>query len=223
MIRITVDGKEIQTEPGKTILQACLENGIYIPNLCFLETREQPRASCRLCFVETSDAERPVTACTETVRDGLVVRTKTEAVRRLQRTAFKLIMSAHHCTPKTCPVAKPCPLMRIARHIQVGLNPRPLETLERDVQEEVDLTFFTHYPFRCVMCGKCLDVCRERNERNPLTFAKRGFDTVVTFFGSGASNLPCDDCGACVAVCPTGALIPKPPPSESSAVNSSGG
>ncbi|MDY6910242.1 MAG: 2Fe-2S iron-sulfur cluster-binding protein [Thermodesulfobacteriota bacterium] len=107
MIRITVDGKEIQTEQGKSVLQACLENGIYIPNRCFLKTREQPRASCRLCFVETSDAQRPVTACTKTVRDGLDVRTKTEAVRRLQRTAFKLLMSAHHCSPRPAPSRSP--------------------------------------------------------------------------------------------------------------------
>ena len=211
MVSLTVDEKELKAEDGKSVLQACLENGIFIPNLCFVKTREHPHASCRLCFVEIDSIARPVASCTEKVREGLVVRTDTEPVRRLQRTAFKLLMSAHHCTPKVCPVKDGCQLIRTAKHLKVGLNPRPLELLERDVEEEVDLAFFTYYPFRCVLCGKCVYVCRERNDHNPLTFAKRGFGTVIAYLGSGdPADSPCHQCRACASVCPTGALVLKP-------------
>jgi NADH dehydrogenase/NADH:ubiquinone oxidoreductase subunit G len=210
MVNLIVDGKEIQAEQGKTVLQACLENGIFIPNLCFMKTREHPHASCRLCFVEIDSIDQPVTSCTERVREGLVVRTDTEPVRRLQRSAFKLLMSAHHCQPKECPVKGSCHLIRTAKHLKVGLKSHPLKRLEREVEEEIDLVFFTYYPFRCVLCGKCVYVCQQRNGHSLLTFSKRGFDTMIAFFGSGdPADLPCNHCGACAAICPTGALVPK--------------
>jgi bidirectional [NiFe] hydrogenase diaphorase subunit len=210
MVKLIVDEKEIKTEAGKSVLQACLEHGIFIPNLCFIKTRQHPHASCRLCFVEIDGFDRPVTSCTERVREGLLVRTDTPAVRRLQRMAFKLLMSGHPCDAKVCPVKGGCQLIRIAKHLKVGLNPKPLEFIEREVDEEVDLTFFNYYPFRCVLCGKCVYVCRERNSHNLLTFAQRGFDTVIGFFGSDdPADLPCHTCLACATICPTGALIPK--------------
>ena len=220
MVKLIVDEKELKAEEGKTVLQACLENAIFIPNLCFMKTREHPHASCRLCFVEIDSNSKPVASCTEKVREGLVVRTDTEPVRRLQRAAFKLLMSAHHCTPKVCPVKDGCQLIRTAKHLKVGLNPRPLELLERDVEEEVDLAFFTYYPFRCVLCGKCVHVCRQKNDRNPLTFAQRGFDTVIAFLGSrDPADFSCHHCLACANVCPTGALVLKPEYSRAATAN----
>jgi bidirectional [NiFe] hydrogenase diaphorase subunit len=211
MVNLIVDEKKIETEAGKSVLQACLEHGIFIPNLCFIKTRQHPHASCRLCFVEIDGFDRPVTSCTERVREGLLVRTDTPAVRRLQRMAFKLLMSGHPCDAKVCPVKGGCQLIRIAKHLKVGLNPKPLEFIEREIEQEVDLTFFNYYPFRCVLCGKCVYVCRERNGHNLLTFTERGFDTVISFFGSAdPTDLPCHNCLACAAICPTGALIPKP-------------
>ena len=210
MVKLSVDEIEIQVEEGKSVLQACLENGIFIPNLCFMKTRKHPHASCRLCFVEINGIDRPVASCTETVREGLLVWTNTDEVRRLQRTAFKLLMSAHHCEPKVCPVKSGCMLIRTAKYLKVGLNPKPLEQLERRIEKEVDLTCFTYYPFRCVLCGKCVEVCRQRNGHNLLTFAQRGFDTVIAFLGSGdPADFPCHRCGACAAICPTGALVLK--------------
>ena len=115
MVNLVVDDKKIKVEEGKSILQACLENSIFIPNMCFIKTREHPHASCRLCFVEIDGLDRPVTSCTEKAREGLVVQTATPAVRRLQRAAFKLLMSAHHCQPKVCPAKDGCQLIRALR------------------------------------------------------------------------------------------------------------
>jgi bidirectional [NiFe] hydrogenase diaphorase subunit len=211
MVTIVVDSKEIRAAEGKSVLQACLEHGIFVPNLCFMKSREHPHASCRLCFVEIDGVDRPVTSCTETVREALVVSTATPQVRRLQRTAFKLLMSAHHREPEACPVRGGCQLIRIAKHLNVGLKPKPLEPLTRGIDEEVDLGgLFTYHPMRCVLCGRCVHVCRDRIGHNLLTFAKRGLETVVAFFGvDDPAAVPCLDCGACATVCPTGALVPK--------------
>ena len=210
MVTIVVDTKEIQADDGKSVLQTCLEHGIFIPNLCFMKSREHPHASCRLCFVEIYGIDQPVTSCTERVREGLVVLTATARARRLQQAAFKLLMSAHHCRPKACPVRGGCQLIRIARHLKVGLNSQPLERLERAIDEEVDLGLFTYYPFRCVLCGRCVHVCRQRTGHNLLTFAGRGLKTVVALFGGGdLAAAPCRHCAACATVCPTGALVLK--------------
>jgi len=210
MVKLIVDGKEISTDAGTSVLQACLQNGIFIPNLCFVKTREHPHASCRLCFVEINGLHRPVPSCAAEASDGLVVKTDTPAVNRLQRMGFKLLMSGHPCEPKGCPVKGNCQLIRIAKHLKVGLNPKPLELLEREIDPEIDLTYFTYYPFRCVLCGKCVYVCREKNGHNLLTFAKRGFDTVIALFaGTDPTDRPCQNCLACTTVCPTGAIIPK--------------
>ena len=69
-ISFTIDGKAITAKEGETILWAALENGIYIPNLCAIQGRTQPSASCRLCFVEVEGEKEPVVACTERIQGG---------------------------------------------------------------------------------------------------------------------------------------------------------
>ncbi|MBZ4659265.1 MAG: (4Fe-4S)-binding protein [Desulfacinum sp.] len=211
MITLDVDGRTIQVEAGITVLEACLQNGIFIPNLCFLKTRKRPHASCRLCFVEIDGLDRPVPSCTLKVRDGMKVRTDTEPVRRLQGSAFKLLMSTHVCTPRECPTQGRCQLIRTAKLLKVSLKPTPLERLERDVDPVVRLGPLVHYPYRCVLCGRCIHVCGEESGHGLLTFAKRGFNTVVATFVSQGEEGPCAECAACVGVCPTGALTLEAP------------
>ncbi|MBW1802089.1 MAG: (2Fe-2S)-binding protein, partial [Deltaproteobacteria bacterium] len=95
-VTIRVDDRTIESREGVPLLQACLDNDIYIPNLCYLEGMDHPPASCRLCFVEIGDEEKPVLSCTVKVSEGMVVRTDTPRVRRLQRSALQLLLSVHH-------------------------------------------------------------------------------------------------------------------------------
>ena len=94
MIKLTVDNKGIQAKKGTTLLQACLENDIYIPNLCYHQEMKEPPASCRLCFVEMDGEGKPIASCTLQVRAGMVIRTDTPVVRRLQRAALQFLLSA---------------------------------------------------------------------------------------------------------------------------------
>ena len=87
MVRLTVDGKKITAEADKTILEVARENGIYIPTLCY-HPRLLPIGSCRLCVVEIEGADRPMTACTTSVLDGIVVHTQTETLNRIRRDAL---------------------------------------------------------------------------------------------------------------------------------------
>jgi len=207
MIKLLVDDKEIEAEEGVTLLRACLDNGLYIPNLCYLEGMETPPASCRLCFVEIEGEDRPGTSCNLKARDGMIVRTDTQSVRRLQRSAFQFLMSVHHVDCKACPANKKCELQKIARFLKIGLKPKRLENLLKETEIDTEHPCLDYYPNRCVLCGKCIHVCKTRHDRPFLTFAKRGFDTVISSFGENdAPGLPCEKCLACVEVCPVSAL-----------------
>lgn len=210
MIRLTVDGREIEARQGESLLHACLDNGIYIPNLCSMKGMAEFPASCRLCFVEIEGKTKPVTSCNMQVKEGLVVRTDTEAVRRLQKTGLRLLLSAHDADCRNCPSNRKCELQRMVKLLGVRLRPRRLEHITRETTLEQDHPYFDYLPARCVLCGKCVYVCRKRNGRSLLTFAKRGFDTVISCFGEeDPAALPCSQCMECVSVCPVSAILPK--------------
>ena len=95
MVKLIVDDREIEAAEGATLLQACLKNDIYIPNLCHMEDMAHPAALCRMCFVEIEGQDKPVASCTITVSENMVVKTDTPAVRRLQRRALRLLLSVH--------------------------------------------------------------------------------------------------------------------------------
>ena len=100
---ITIDGTEVRAQEGETLLFRALEAGFFIPSLCAIEGIDPPAGSCRLCYVEVEGRPRPVTSCTVRVRDGMVVRTRSEAVDRLVRAGFEMLMSVHRLDCKVCP------------------------------------------------------------------------------------------------------------------------
>lgn len=211
-VKILVDNKTIEVEEGTNLLQACLDNNIYIPNLCYLNGMDNPPASCRMCFVEIEGEQKPVASCTVHVKEGMVVKTETPDVRQLQRTALKLLLSMHHVDCAHCPANKKCELQRIAKYLKVGLKPKNLELFLREPEIYDEHPILNYYPNRCVLCGKCIHACKTRNEKPFLAFAKRGFDTVITFYGEKTSNdiqIPCENCLACIEICPVGAFTLK--------------
>ena len=210
VIKLTVDNKEIGAREGTNLLHACLENDIYIPNLCYLEDMKAPPASCRLCFVEMEGEKKPVTSCTLQVKAGMIIRTDTPSVRKLQRAALQLLLSAHHVDCGPCPANKKCALQHMAKFLKVGLKPRHLEKAIMVSETDEDHPCLVFHPDRCVLCGKCVHVCRRRQEKPHLTFAKRGLDTTITFYGERSLvTTPCETCFACVEICPVSAITIK--------------
>jgi bidirectional [NiFe] hydrogenase diaphorase subunit len=195
-------------EEGTTLLQACLDNDIYVPNLCWLKDMDNPSASCRLCFVEIQGEEQPVPSCTVKVKDAMIVNTDTHSVRQLQRAALRLLLSVHRVECGRCPANRKCELQRIAKFLRVGLKPKGLEQRLKEPEIDHAHPVLDYYPNRCVLCGKCVFVCRKQGGKHLLTFAKRGLDTVISFYGEkDASTLTCEQCLACAEICPVSAIV----------------
>lgn len=208
-VSLTIDGKEITTRAGEKILWAALDNGIYIPNLCAMRDNNEPVAACRLCFVEIEGKEEPVTACTEEVAEGMVINTRGEKALDLACTGFELLMASHPVDCANCPANRTCELQRIAKHLKVSLKAKRFRILLRELPVDDSNPLFTYDPNKCVLCGRCVRVCRQRKETSILGFAHRGFERVVTTFGDEPIGDRCLECGECVEVCPTGALAFK--------------
>jgi len=210
LITLTIDGVEVKAEQGANLLWAALDNGFYIPNLCAVREVDPPFASCRLCFVEIEGRNAPVTACTETVSDSMVVRLNTPRVQRLRNTAFELLLSHHHLDCRNCAKNRNCELQNIASRLGLKLRLKRFRPIPRELPVDSSHPLFTYDPNKCVMCGKCVWVCHEQGT-GILDFAFRGIDTMVsTLAGIPLAEAGCNSCLACVAVCPVGALVAKP-------------
>lgn len=213
IVSLNIDGKIVEAKPGEKVLWAALDNGIYIPNLCAIREIKLPFAACRLCFVEIEGHSQPITACTEPVADGMVVHTRSPKVDRLVRTNFELLMSCHPVDCARCFANRACELQKIAAHLRLSLKPRRLRKFDRGLPIDDSSPLFVFDPNKCVLCGKCVWVCREKMGVGAIGFAFRGFNRRLTTFGGGSvvASL-CTGCGECVLVCPTGALAFKDRP-----------
>ncbi len=206
-ISLTIDGKKLTAAEGEKLLWVALKNGIYIPNLCAMRDKPHPDGACRLCFVEVAGNQEPATACTEAVADGMVVNTRGEKALWLARTGFELIMASHPVECASCTANRTCELQKIARHLGCKLKTKRFKTLMRGLPVDDSNPMFIYDPNKCVLCGRCVWTCQQRRSTSVIGYAHRGFQRVVTTFADEPIGRDrCLDCGACVSVCPSGAL-----------------
>jgi len=209
-VSLTISGKEVKARQGDKVLWAALDNGIYIPNLCALRDASESAASCRLCWVEIKGKSKPVTACTETVKEGMVVNTGGEGALRLARTALELFLASNVVDCAHCPASGSCELQKIAGYLGVKLKTKHFRKILRNLPLDASSPLFSYDPNKCVLCGRCIWVCRQRLGIGALGFAHRGFNRRLTTFGDEPiGEARCEGCGDCVTVCPTGALCFK--------------
>lgn len=204
-VTISIDGKQVTAEAGEKLLWVALENDIYIPHLCAMKEHDTPFGACRLCFVEVEGKPRPVTACTEPIEDGMVVKTRSEQIDRLVQRGFELILSNHHVDCKHCPGNGSCELQKIAKERKWPLKPKHLPRIQQELPVDQSMDGIIYDPNKCVLCGKCVVACREEGA-GILGFGQRGFERRVTTFNDlPLADAGCTGCGACARACPVGA------------------
>jgi formate dehydrogenase alpha subunit len=208
-ITLTIDGLEITADKGTTILEAALDNGIYIPHLCYHPDLE-PVGVCRLCMVEIEG--RPLTtSCTTLVGEGMIVRTDTPEVSKIRRAAVELIIANHVGDCLQCAKNAECELQRVANY--VGIDEEHLQRLRRTTRTlpiDTSNPFFDRDPNKCILCGICVRTCEQLQGVRAVDFLSRGYDTIIgTFEDEPLANSICESCGECMVRCPVGALTPK--------------
>jgi len=208
---LTIDGKKVTAPAGEKLLWALLDRGIYVPNLCALRGSDEPLTACRLCWVEIEGRNGPVLSCNETVSGGMVVDTRGEPALRLAKRGFELLMASHALDCAHCQKNGNCELQKVAHHLHVSLKPRSLRRLVRDLPVDDSHPRFVYTPDKCVLCGRCVWTCRKLGN-GTLGYSHRGFMRRVAAFGDAPlAASDCDGCLECVKVCPSGALVTKPP------------
>ena len=207
-VRVTIDGRQASVDSGTTIIQAARELGIDIPSLC-QDDRLEPFAACRLCLVEVEgNARGPVTACTVSVAEGMVVTTESDDLADQRRVLIDLLLSDHRSDCLVCDQSGGCRLQDLAYRYGVGETTYAGERREYDYRD--DNPFIAYDPSKCVLCGRCVGICQQVQGCHVLDFAERGFPSLITTsFGRSMVETDCELCGNCVSACPTGALMDK--------------
>ncbi|MDO9308300.1 MAG: molybdopterin-dependent oxidoreductase [Deltaproteobacteria bacterium] len=202
---VTINGKQVTVPTGTTILDAATELGIKIPTLCWLK-KISTTGACRICVVEVEGVERPMTACNTPVKDGINVTTSTPALEQIRRNTLELMLVNHPLDCPVCDAAGECDLQDNCYGLQVDKNKFGAE-LER-LPIRYDWKLLESDPNRCILCEKCVKVCREIVGREAIEIVDRGDRTIIDTISG--EPLDCDFCGNCINACPTGTLISKP-------------
>ena len=201
---ITIDGKEISVNGEQTVLEAALAANIYIPNLC-THPALPVQAGCKLCVVEIDG--RPVQACETAAHDGMCVTTKSDDISRRRNVAMELMLAGHPQDCTSCKVYLKCELQALMQYM--GTVHSRLRTVQRETNSipSVKNPLILREMERCVQCGRCVRACENLRGVGAIGYAKHGGETYIgTESNAGLAEAGCRFCGACIEVCPTGAL-----------------
>ncbi len=199
MVRLTIDGSEIEVPAGTTILQAAEKAGINIPILCY-HKRLPPIESCNMCIVEIEGEKEPVCSCSTAVADGLVVTTDSKSLHEQRTASLKKILEHHPLDCPICDRAGECDLQDIV--YAFGIDEAPFEPRKEKRDDTYSTTLIRHWAERCITCGRCVSACKDVKGIGVLDI--QGEEENKRLIIVDADK--CVSCGECLFVCPTGAL-----------------
>jgi formate dehydrogenase alpha subunit len=232
MLKMEIDHREVFFPEGATVLRAAELNNIYIPSLCSHKDLS-PFGGCRMCIVEIEGMRGYPLSCSTIAKEGMKVLTDTAALREMRKEILQLILSEH---PSSCLVCSEAPECRQYQYTirkagvstgcrycpndgqcelqtvveKVGLTEINYPIYYRGYEAEHDDPFFDRDYNICILCGRCVRMCQEVRGTAILAFKYRGPRVQIgPAFGNSHVEAGCEFCGACVSVCPTGALADK--------------
>jgi len=221
-ITITIDGKQVRTQEGEYILNAARANGIFIPAICYL-TRCSPTLACRICLVEADGKQ--VYACNAKAKMGMDINTKTPVIEEEKRAIMEVYDVNHPLECGVCDQSGECELQNYTLEIGVDKQHYSIADTHKPAQ---DWGLIHYDPALCIMCERCITVCKDMIGDAALSTVARGSEPLDAAFKesmpkdayamwnklnksliapNAGDTLDCTNCGECTAVCPVGALV----------------
>ena len=206
-VNLWIDGVQVTAEEGTSVLNAALDAGIYVPHICSHPDLE-PQGGCKLCVVEIDGEDAPLTSCTTKVAEGMKVRTKTDQLDRLRRASMNFMFAGHPGDCGGCRSFGNCELQALFQYLNASVNPSMRHIPKATTKINTVNPLIDREMERCIQCGRCVRVCQDIRGVKVLDYQKR--EDGETYIGT-LNDLPldasgCRFCGACVEICPTGAL-----------------
>lgn len=203
-VTITIDGRKLQVEEGMNVLEAALQNGIYIPHLCHHPDLPE-LGSCRLCIVEVEGQEGVHSSCELCAKEGMVIRTKSEKISKLRNLSMELLLAAHPEDCSTCPKYGKCELQTLIQYM--GVSATRMTSRIKGLKMDERNPLIVHDMNRCVLCGRCVRACKDLRQVGVLQYNKKDLEPYVgTLHDKLLKDADCRFCGACAEVCPTGTI-----------------
>ena len=201
IINLKIDDKDVSVSKGTNIFMAAKNNEIYIPGLCYHPKLTQ-YGGCRLCMVEVTERGRTRHrfSCAQPVSEGMEVKTKTPKTVKYTKSVMEYMLAHHPLDCPTCDKSGECGLQDITYDLK--LSKGRFKTVRLDEPMKRDNPLLEYNTNRCILCGRCVKICKEIEGVGAIDYQNRGFKTVIgTAFNK---PLDCSFCGGCVSVCPTG-------------------
>lgn len=206
MVNIKINGKPVEVQEGKTILEAARENNIHIPTLCYLKDLNQIGA-CRMCLVEIKGARALQAACVYPVSEGLEIYTNSAKVRNARKSTLELILSNHERKCLTCIRNRNCELQKLCE--ELGIEDIRYEGKNIEYELDTSSPSLVRDNNKCILCRRCVAACKNQGI-SVIDCVERGFNThIAPYFEKPINDAACIYCGQCIVACPVGALYEK--------------
>jgi len=200
-VKLTINGQAIEAEKGTLLIEAARQNGIPIPAFCYHEGLSL-QAACRMCLVEVEKTPKLQVGCTLPVAEGMVVHTESDTVKAARKGTLEFLLTNHPLDCPVCDKGGECELQDMVFRYGAGES-RYTERKVHVPEKQWSPVVFYDAP-RCILCYRCVRVCNEGMGVGALGIGNRG--VIAEIVPNKHDHLNCDECGACIDICPVGAL-----------------
>ncbi len=201
LVKLTLNGTTIEAEKGTLLIEAARQNGVEIPAFCYYEGYSL-QAACRMCLVEVEKTPKLQVGCTLPVAEGMVVHTESEIVKKARKGTLEFLLTNHPLDCPVCDKGGECELQDMVFRYGAGESRFVERKVHVDEKQWSPVVFFDAP--RCILCYRCVRACNEGMGVGALGIGNRG--VIAEIVPNQGDHLECDECGACIDICPVGAL-----------------
>ena len=206
MLKVLVDGTEVEVPHGSTVMDATNKLGVYVPHFCY-HKKLSIAANCRMCLVEVEKAPKPMPACATPVTDGMKVWTHSKVAKNAQNGVMEFLLINHPLDCPICDQGGECQLQDLAVGYG-GSNSRYTEEKRVVLRKELGPLVAAEEMSRCIQCTRCVRFGQEIGGIMELGLAGRGENAeIVSFVGRAVES---ELSGNMIDICPVGALTSEP-------------